>query len=78
MENVDKRVDVKLVTYWKNKGRRLGFEALSAKTHFKTFTTFTENFVAVHMAKQKVVYDKPIYVDFCILDISKTIMYDFL
>ncbi|CAG9769955.1 unnamed protein product [Ceutorhynchus assimilis] len=78
MENVEKRVDIKLITHWENIGRKLGAEAWISKPHFKDITIFGENLVAIHMAKQKVVYDKPIYVGFAILDISKTIMYDFL
>ena len=78
MENVEKRTDVKLITHWENIGRKLGAEAWIAKPHFKNMSIFCENLVAIHMAKQKVVYNKPIYVGFCILDIAKTIMYDFL
>ena len=78
MENVDKRVDVRLVTHWENIGKRLGAEALIAKPHFKNRTIFSENLVAIQMQRQKVVYNKPIYAGFSILDISKTIMYDFL
>nr|WP_253308882.1 DNA polymerase [Rickettsia endosymbiont of Ceutorhynchus assimilis] len=78
MENVEKRVDIKLITHWENIGRKLGAEAWISKPHFKDVTIFGENLVAIHMAKQKVIYDKPIYVGFAILDISKTIMYDFL
>ncbi|XP_030767535.1 uncharacterized protein LOC115891247 [Sitophilus oryzae] len=78
MENVEKRVNIKLVTHWENIGRKLGAEAYISKPHFKDLTIFSENLVAIHMAKQKIVYNKPIYVGFSILEISKTIMYDFL
>ena len=78
MENVEKRADIKLLTHWENKGRKLGAEAWIAKPHFKNLSIFSDNLVAIHMAKQKVVYDKPIYVGFSILEIAKTIMYDFL
>ncbi|CAG9769728.1 unnamed protein product [Ceutorhynchus assimilis] len=78
MENVEKRVDIKLITHWENIGRKRGAESWISKPHFKDVTIFGENLVAIHMAKQKIKYDKPIYVGFAILDISKTIMYDFL
>lgn len=77
MENVEKRIDFKLVTHWRNIGRALGAEALIARPNFKACTVFTENFVGVLMNRTEIVYDKPIYVGFCVLDISKTIMYDF-
>ena len=32
---------------------------------------------AIHMKKTCIVYDKPVYLGMCILDISKTLMYDF-
>ena len=48
-----------------------------AKPTFVNFKIFIENLVAVHNMKEKLVLDKPIYVGFSILDISKTRMYDF-
>src|SRR5215510_2468329 len=41
------------------------------------YKIFSEDLVAVHYVKGKLLLDKPIYVGFSILDISKTIMYDF-
>ena len=38
---------------------------------------FDENLIAIHMRKTKLVYNKPIYLGMCILDLSKTLMYDF-
>lgn len=77
MENVDKRVDVKLVSHWENIGKKGGAEKLVAKPNFKDVAIFSENLVAIEMNKTYVVYDKPMYVGFTILDLSKTIMYDF-
>ena len=71
MENIRKRKDIQLVTSEKKALK------LIAKPNFKHRTIFTENLVAVHMGKTKLVFDKPIYVGMSILDVSKTLMYDF-
>ncbi|KAJ8910645.1 hypothetical protein NQ315_002448 [Exocentrus adspersus] len=78
MENVDKRQDIKLCSCWENKNKRLGARALIALPHFKSCSVFDEELVAVLMGKVKVVYDKPVYIGFTILDLSKTIIYEFL
>lgn len=77
MENVDRRIDIRLVTEWSKNRRKDGAENLIAKPYFKDLTIFSENLVAIQMQKVLVTYDKPIYVGFSILDISKTVMYDF-
>lgn len=76
MESVDKRLDVKLKTFWKN-CHKTGAEALIARPNFKNCSIFTENFVAIQMHKSRIYYDKPIYVGFSVLDLSKTIIYNF-
>jgi len=40
-------------------------------------TVFDENLVAVHMKKTELVFNKPVYLGMSILDLSKTLMYDF-
>lgn len=77
MENVEKRVDVKLVTQWERSGKKLCAERLIAKPQFKDLKIFSENLVAIQLQKICITYDKPIYVGMCVLDISKTVMYDF-
>ncbi|KYN08231.1 hypothetical protein ALC62_00782 [Cyphomyrmex costatus] len=74
MENVRDRVDVKLVTAWEG---RYGAEALIAKPNFHSRSVFAENLIAVELWKIEVKFDKPIYVGMCILDISKTCLYEF-
>ena len=71
MENIRNRVDVKLVN---NKKRA---EKLSAKPNFKHCNIFCEDLVAIHMKMTKLDFDKPVYLGMCILDLSKTLMYDF-
>ena len=71
MENIRNRVDVKLVS------ERKKAEKLAAKPSFQHLTTFDENLVAIHMKRTKLEFNKPIYCGMAILDLSKTLMYDF-
>ena len=71
MENIRNRVDVKLVN---NRGAA---EKLSAKPNFEHLTIFDENLVAIHMKRTKLTFNKPVYCGMAILDISKSLMYDF-
>ena len=52
-------------------------EKLSAKPNFKHCNIFNEDLVAIHMKKTELEFDKPVYLGMCILDLSKTLMYDF-
>ncbi|XP_051170478.1 uncharacterized protein LOC127287531 [Leptopilina boulardi] len=74
MENVRNHVNVKLVTKWEG---RYGAEALIAKPNFHTRAIFNENLIAVELKKTEVYMNKPIYIGLSVLDISKTLMYDF-
>ena len=71
MENIRNRVDIKLVNNEKQA------EKLSAKPNYKHCNIFSEDLVAIHMKKMKLDFDKPVYLGMCILDLSKTLMYDF-
>ena len=71
MENIRKRVDVKLVT---DKNKLL---KMSSKPTYVSSKIFNENLVAVHKIKETLTFNRPAYVGMCILDISKTLMYDF-
>ena len=77
MENVEKRKDIKLITHWDNTRGKVGARALIARPNFNSRSIFSKDFVAIHMDKLKIVYNKPIYIGFSILDISKTVIYDF-
>ena len=71
MENIRNRVDVKLV----NTEEKL--RKLVAKPNFRSRKIFSENLVSVHMKKTSLTMNKPVYLGMCILDLSKTIMFDF-
>nr|WP_253308703.1 DNA polymerase [Rickettsia endosymbiont of Ceutorhynchus assimilis] len=74
MENIRKRVNVRLLTKWSG---RYGAEAYISKPEFKTSTIFNENLVAVVLRKLEIYLNKPIYVGQAILDLAKTTIYDF-
>ena len=71
MENIRKRVDVRLVT---DKKKLL---KLTSKPTYVSSKIFNENLVAVHKIKETLTLNRPAYVGMCILDLSKTLMYDF-
>ena len=71
IENIRKRQNVTLVD-----DRKKALK-LSSKPNFDHSTIFDENLVAVHMKKTEVYFNKPIYIGQAILDISKTLMFDF-
>lgn len=74
MENVRNHVDVRLVTKWEG---RYGAEAMISMPNFHSRSVFSENLVAIEMRKLEVKIYKPIYMGMCILDISKTCLYEF-
>ena len=71
MENIRKRVDVRLVTDEKK------LLKLASKPTYVSSKIFNENLVAVHKIKETLTFNRPAYVGMCILDLSKTLMYDF-
>ena len=71
MEYIRKRVDVRLVTDQKKLSK------LVSKPTFVNSKIFNEDLVAVHKIKETLTLDRPAYVGMCILDLSKTLMYDF-
>ena len=71
MENLRKRVDIRLVT---SKHKLL---KLASKPTFVSSKIFNDNLVAVHKIKETLTLNRPAYVGMCILDLSKTLMYDF-
>ena len=71
MENLRKRSNIKLET---DPDHLL---KLTRQPMYVSSKIFDENLVGVQMKKERLVLDKPSYVGFCILDMSKTLMYDF-
>ena len=71
MENIRNRVDIRLITDKKQ------FLKWASKPTFVSNKIFNENLVAIHKIKEQIKLNKPAYVGMCILDLSKTLMYDF-
>ena len=71
VENVRKHRDIKLVTTDKRRNQ------LASEPNYHTTKYFSENLMAIEMKKTKVKMNKPIYLGMSILDISKTLMYEF-
>ena len=71
MENVRKYRDIKLVTTSKKRDR------LVSEPNYHTTKWFSENILAIEMEKIKVKMNKLVYLGLSILEISKTIMYEF-
>ena len=71
MENIRKRVDVRLVT------SKEKLSKLASKPTYVSSKIFNENLVAVHKIKETLTLNRPAFVGMCILDLSKTLMYDF-
>ena len=70
MENLWKTDDVRLVT---DENKLL---KMVAKPTYVSSKIFNENLVVVHKIKETLTLNRPSYVGFCILDLSKTLMCD--
>ena len=69
MENIRKRVDVRLVT------SKEKLSKLASKPTYVSSKIFNKNLVAVHKIKETLTLNRPAYVG--MFDLSKTLMYDF-
>ena len=71
IENIRKRQNIELVDNRKKAAK------LTSRPNFDRATIFDKNLIAVHMKKTEIYFDKPVYVGQAILDLSKTLMFDF-
>ena len=71
MENIRNRQDVKLIS------NRDMARKYTAKPNFQHVNIFCENLIAIHTKKTSLTFNKPVYLGLCILDLSKTVMYEF-
>lgn len=70
-ENIRKRVDIRLIT------DSVKLLQLASKPTFVSSKIINEDLVSVHKTKEKLLLNRPAFVGMCILDLSKTLMYDF-
>ena len=71
MENIRKHRNIKLVA------NRETYLKTVMKPNFKSGVLFGENLMGCEMGKIKVIMNKPVYLGQAILDLSKTVMYEF-
>ena len=71
IENLRKRISVKLVNNAKD------YVKCISKPSFVSQKISSKNFVTFHERKPVLILNKPIYVGFSILDLSKLLMYEF-
>ena len=71
MEIVRKNRDIKLVTT----ERRRNY--LVIEPNYYTAKLFTKNLLAIEMKKTQITINKLVYLGLLILDLNKTVMYDF-
>ena len=71
MENVRNHRDIKLVTTDEKRNK------LVSEPNYHTTKHFSENLLAIEMKKTKVKMNNPVYLGMSVLDISKTLMYEF-
>ena len=69
MESLRKRIDVKLVT------DQIQAERYVAKPEFETFKIINEYLTMIKSGITKIFWDKPTSIGFCVLELSKLLMY---
>ena len=71
MENLRKRINVRLVNNEKD------FLKYTSRPTYITHKIFGKDYAAIHEIKPVLILNKPIYVGFTVLELSKWLMYDF-
>ena len=71
MENLRKSINVRVVN------NKMGFLKYTSRPTHITHKTFGKHYASIHEIKPVLTYNKPIYVGFTVLELSKWLMYDF-
>lgn len=76
LENIFKRRKIYLVNEWASSPWRKGAQPYIGSGYFKKLKIFNENLIAVELGIKRVKLDKP-NIGFCILELSKLLLYEF-
>ncbi len=76
MENLRKRVDIKIVRTNGNDKEKEQIRKIIAKPNYNRAVIFSEDLSALHVHKTRLKLNKPVYVGMCVLDLSKHLMYN--
>ena len=68
-ENIRKRINVRLIN------NTTDYVRCVSKPNFISQKIFSKNFVAIHQIKSVLTLDKPIYMGFSVLELSKLLVY---
>jgi hypothetical protein len=71
IEDVKKRINFEMATSMKKRDRLIN------SVYLKSFKIFNENLAGFELVKKSVKLIKPFYVGFCVLELSKLLMYNF-
>ena len=71
MGNLRKRINVRLVNNEKD------FLKYTSRPTYVTHKIFDKDYAAIHETKLILILNKPVYVGFTVLELSKWLMYDF-
>ena len=71
MENLQKRINVRLINNAKD------FLKYTSRPNYITHKIVSKDYAAIHEIKPILMLNKPIYVGFTVLELSKWLMYDF-
>ena len=71
MENLRKRINVRLVN------KKKEFLKYTSRSPYVTHKLFDKDYAVIHEIKPVLMLNKPIYVGFTVLELSKWMMYDF-
>ena len=71
MENLRKRANIRLVNNAKD------YIKYVSKQTIASWKIFNKDLVAIHESKRVLVFNQPVYLGFCILELRKLFMYDY-